>query len=92
MKHNFKTLNTFDMKQIIKYLQQSKQWILFVVTNRIFVGLVLNIVYFGIIGIYFTWCTSDGATNWVWWVKLIIFAILINVHRYIYKLIVKYGW
>lgn len=32
MKHNFKTLNTFDMKQIIKYLRQLKQWILFVVS------------------------------------------------------------
>ncbi len=34
MKHNFKTLNTFGMKHIIKYLRQFKQWILFVVIGR----------------------------------------------------------
>ena len=64
-----------------------------IVTNRIFVGLVLNIVYFfGIIGIYFSWCAEGNVTELVWWVKLLIFAVLINVHRDIYKLITKYGW
>jgi len=74
-------------------LQKLSNALLRIVTNRIFVGLVLNIVYFfGIIGTYFTWCAEGNATDWVWWVKLIIFAVLINVHRDIYKFITKYGW
>ncbi len=32
-KQNFKTLNKFDMKYIIKYSQQFKQWILYVVSG-----------------------------------------------------------
>lgn len=73
--------------------QKLSNALLRIVTNRIFVGLVLNIVYFiGIIGTYFTWCAEGNVTDWVWWVKLIIFAILINVHKDIYKLITKYGW
>ena len=81
------------MKYLRNKLAQFKQWILSIVTNRFFVGLVLNVVYFfGIIGTYFSWCAEGNATDWVWWVKLIIFAVLINVHRDIYKLITKYGW
>lgn len=69
--------------------QKLSNALLRIVTNR----LVLNIVYFiGIIGTYFTWCAEGNVTDWVWWVKLIIFAILINVHKDIYKLITKYGW
>ena len=74
-------------------LAQFKQWILSIVTNRIFVGLVLNIVYFfGIIGTYFQWSVEGNATDCVWWLKLLIFVILINVHKDIYRLITKYGW
>jgi len=81
------------MKNLTNKLAQFKQWILSIVTNRIFVGLVLNIVYFfGIIGIYFQWSVEGNATDWVWWLKLLIFGILINVHKDIYRLITKYGW
>ena len=81
------------MKQKTNKLAQFKQWILSIVTNRIFVGLVLNIVYFfGIIGTYFQWSVEGNATDLVWWLKLLIFGILINVHKDIYRLITKYGW
>ena len=36
MKHNFKTLNTLEMKQIIKYLQRFKQWVLYIVIGRFY--------------------------------------------------------
>ena len=63
-----------------------------IVTNRIFVGLVLNIIYHFIIGTYFSWCAEGSAADWVWWIKLLIFAVLINAHRDIYKIITRYGW
>lgn len=63
-----------------------------IVTNRIFVGLVLNIIYHFGIGAYFSWCAEGSAADWVWWIKLLIFAVLINAHRDIYKIITRYGW
>lgn len=74
-------------------LQKLSNVLLRIVTNRIFVGLVLNIAYFfGIIGTYFSWSVEGSATDLVWWLKLLIFGILINVHRDILRWILKYGW
>jgi hypothetical protein len=90
---NYQNITDMNERNKLTNWQKLSNALLRIVTNRIFVGLVLNIVYFiGIIGTYFTWCVEGNATDWAWWVKLIIFAILINVHRDIYKLITKYGW
>ena len=43
MKHNFKTLNTFDMKQKTNILKRFKQWILFVVIGRFWQPLMKDI-------------------------------------------------
>ena len=73
-------------------LVQIKAFFIRIFTNRIFIGVVGNIIYFSGIGIYFTWDIEIDLTNYMWWIKLIIFGIIITIHRDICKLISKYGW
>lgn len=43
--------------------------------------------YFGIIGVFIYWAFKSDALNWQWWVQVLIFSILINVHKDIHKFI-----
>lgn len=61
--------------------------------NRIVLGLILNIFYFGVIlGGFFAWCIDGEVVDLIWWIKLIIFVIIINLHRDIHNWIIKNGW
>ncbi len=70
MKLNFKTLNTFDMKQIIKYLRQFKQWILFIVIDSTPVELPKNKNPYILIWYKQSWSKRKTAENntkyWQW--------------------------
>jgi len=73
-------------------LTKINEWILSN-TNKIFRGIILNVLYFVVMLGGFISYSLDGTTSdWQWWLKVFIFAIIINMHAPINNFIRKYGW
>ena len=55
---------------------------------RIIRRILLNCLYFfGVIGLFVIWAFKFGICDWQWWVEVLIFGILLNIHIEIYKFI-----
>lgn len=48
---------------------------------KLLTKILLNCVYYGAIGVFVTWAFKLNIYDGMYWVQLLIFSLLINVHR-----------
>ena len=70
----------------MKIFRRLAEWILRIVTNRFFAGWVLASVYFTLLIGYVKWCmgNADGLEGLI---KVVIFVVIISLHRSILNFI-----
>ena len=55
---------------------------------RVIRRILLNsLYYFGVIGGFITWTFKLGVHDWQWWLQVLVFGILINIHLNIAKFV-----